>query len=88
MATWTGRFGYYYDHSPAPSESVTPLLPDANRHGVTVGAGTTRGPWTIDAYNLFLFVENRSTEGKERDGYNGTYKTYVNSLGAAVTYHW
>ena len=39
-------------------------------------------------FNLFLFVENRSTEGKERDGYNGTYKTYVNSLGAAVTYHW
>jgi len=88
MAMWTGRLGYYYDHSPAPPESVTPLLPDANRHGVTLGAGTTRGAWTFDAYNLFLFVENRSTEGKERDGYNGTYKTYVNSLGAAVTYHW
>ena len=88
MATWTGRFGYYYDQAAAPTESVTPLLPDANRHGITLGAGTTRGPWTLDAYNLFLIVENRSTDGKERDGYNGTYKTYVNSLGAAVTYHW
>ena len=88
LPTWTYRFGYYYDHSPVPPESVTPLLPDANRHGVTVGAGWTLDRWTIDAYNLFLFVENRSTEGKERDGYNGTYKTYVNSLGAAVTYHW
>jgi long-chain fatty acid transport protein len=88
LATWMYRFGYYYDHSPAPSESVTPLLPDANRHGVTVGAGMTRGQWTLDAYNLFLFVENRSTEGRERNGYNGTYKTYVNALGAAVAYHW
>jgi long-chain fatty acid transport protein len=88
MPLWTYRFGYYYDHSPAPSESVTPLLPDANRHGITVGAGVTRGKWTIDAYNLFLFVENRSTDGKERNDYNGTYKTYVNALGAAVAYHW
>jgi long-chain fatty acid transport protein len=88
LPTWTYRFGYYYDHSPAPSESVTPLLPDADRHGVTLGAGTTRGKWTFDAYNLFLFVENRSTEGRERNGYNGTYKTYVNALGAAVAYHW
>jgi long-chain fatty acid transport protein len=88
LATWMYRFGYYYDHSPAPSESVTPLLPDANRHGVTVGAGMTRGQWTLDAYNLFLFLENRSTEGRERNGYNGTYKTYVNAFGAAVAYHW
>ena len=88
LPTWTYRFGYYYDHTPAPPESVTPLLPDADRNGVTVGAGITRGKWTFDAYNLFLFVVNRSTEGKERNGYNGTYKTYVNAFGVAAAYHW
>jgi len=67
---------------------VTPLLPDASRHGATIGFGTTRGNWTIDAYNLFLFVEKRSTEGRERDGYDGTYKSYVNALGATLAYHW
>ena len=67
---------------------MTPLLPDADRNGVTVGAGITRGKWTFDAYNLFLFVVNRSTEGKERNGYNGTYKTYVNAFGVAAAYHW
>ena len=68
LATWTYRLGYYFDSAAAPSESVTPLLPDANRHGVTLGLGTTRGRWTADLYNLFVFVEKRSTEGVERDG--------------------
>jgi long-chain fatty acid transport protein len=88
MALWTARVGYYFDKAAAPTESVTPLLPDANRHGVTLGFGVNRGKWTIDGYNLFLFVQNRSTEGRERDGYDGTYKTYVNALGASVAYHW
>ncbi len=88
LASYTYRLGYYYDSAAAPTESVTPLLPDANRHGATIGLGTKRGNWTIDAYNLFLFVEKRSTEGIERDGYNGVYKSYVNALGANLTYHW
>jgi len=84
----TYRLGYYYDHSPAPPESVTPILPDADRHGATVGLGWKRGHWSLDAYNLFLFVEKRSTESRERSGYDGVYKTYVNSLGATLAYRW
>ena len=85
---WTYRLGYYYDQAAAPPESVTPLLPDATRNGFTLGLGTARGKWTFDFYNLFLFVEKRSTESKERNGYNGVYKTYVNALGASAAYHW
>lgn len=88
LTDWTYRFGYYYDSAAAPPESVTPLLPDANRHGFTLGLGMTRGAWTMDFYNLFLFVEKRSTEGVERDDYDGTYKSYVNALGASLAYHW
>jgi long-chain fatty acid transport protein len=86
--TWAYRLGYYYDQAAAPPESVTPLLPDATRNGVTLGLGTDRGKWTVDFYNLFLFVEKRSTESKERNGYDGVYKTYVNALGASLAYHW
>ena len=87
----TYRFGYYYDQASAPLASLTPLLPDAPRHGVTLGLGWQLGAskkWTLDAYNLALFVENRSTEGQERDGYNGTYKAYVNGTGLSLAYHW
>jgi long-chain fatty acid transport protein len=88
VPNYTYRFGYYFDPAAAPVESVSPLLPDTGRHGVTLGLGVTRGPWTLDAYNLFLFVEDRSTEGRERDGFDGSYKSYVNALGASLAYRW
>lgn len=82
------RVGYYFDEAAAPTESVSPLLPDANRHGATLGLGWQLGKWNVDVYNLFLFVEKRSTDGMERDHYNGVYKAYVNALGASLAYHW
>ena len=91
LPKWTYRFGYYFDEAAAPTESVTPLLPDANRHGASIGFGRAFGEqkqWTLDAYDLFVFVENRSTEGKERDGYNGVYKAFVNAAGFSLAYHW
>lgn len=81
---WSYRFGYYYEQEAAPSASVTPLLPDAARHGVTVGATIPLGAGnriTLDLYDLALFVPKRSTDGVERDGYDGTYRTFINSFG-------
>ena len=88
LADYSYRFGYYFDAAAAPPQSLTPLLPDASRHGVTLGYSRRFGSVTFDAYNLFLFVEKRSTEGVERDGYNGVYKSYVNALGASLAFHW
>ena len=91
LDNWCYRFGYYYDEAAAPSESVTPLLPDANRHGATLGLGFKMGAdkrWSLDLYDLALFLEKRSTEGVERDGYDGTYKAFVNAAGVNVAYRW
>ncbi|MBI5708786.1 MAG: outer membrane protein transport protein [Candidatus Eisenbacteria bacterium] len=91
LPNFTYRFGYYYDKAAAPTESVTPLLPDAGRHGVSLGFGRSFGTdnrWTVDAYELGLFVQDRSTDGVERDNYNGTYKSFVNIAGFSVAYRW
>jgi long-subunit fatty acid transport protein len=91
LEAFTYRFGYYYEQEAAPSESVSPILPDAARHGATLGLGFGFGPdkrWKLDLYDLALFVPERSTEGVNRDDFNGTYKTFINSAGFNVGYHW
>ncbi len=84
------RFGYYYDQAAAPEASLTPILPDASRHGATLGLGCKLGRdqrWTVDLYELALFVEKRSTS-VERDGFNGEYKSFVNAAGIGLGYRW
>ena len=91
LAGHTYRFGYYFDQAAAPPASVSPILPDANRHGAALGYGRAFGAdrrLSLDVYELALFVENRSTDGEERDNFNGVYKSFVNIFGASLGYHW
>lgn len=85
------RFGYYYDQAAAPVESVTPVLPDASRHGVTLGFGFDLGGaknWTLDLYQLGVFVNRRSTEGLNRDDYEGEYRSFISGTGFNLTRRW
>jgi long-chain fatty acid transport protein len=84
------RFGYYYDRSPAPTYAVSPLLPDADRIGVSVGLGWAFGPdkdWTLDGYGLGLFLDRRYgyTEDSYAD-FQGDYKTFTGMLGLGLGY--
>lgn len=83
--TWTARAGAYVDEAAAPTASVSPILPDARRTGLTGGLGWNRGRWSADAYDLALFLARRGTGGVNRDGYEGEYKTFVNAAGLGVT---
>jgi len=91
MTRFSCRAGYYYDQAAAPDESVSPILPDAKRNGATLGLGCKLGAdkrWTVDVYEMALFLDQRSTNGVERDGYNGEYKSFVNSAGIGLGYRW
>ncbi len=69
------RGGYYYDPTPQPTETMSPLLADSDRHGITLGFGYDRETWLIDVFGLLLVAGERSTEGTSLDGFNGTYQT-------------
>jgi long-chain fatty acid transport protein len=75
---WDIRLGALYDQNPQPAQSVSTLLPDADRQGVTMGLGFHRGIWIIDVGALFLNFSDRGTEGRSNDNFNGTYKTNAN----------
>jgi long-chain fatty acid transport protein len=84
--TWAVRGGYYYDESPAPSQSVSPLLPDATRQGFCLGGSWHQGHVRVDAAGWYVKFKDRSTDGLERDNFNGTYTGKAITLGLSLGY--
>ncbi|MCA9730837.1 MAG: outer membrane protein transport protein [Deferribacteres bacterium] len=73
------RAGYIFDKTPQPIESVSPLLPDDDRHDISVGIGYKTGRYVIDAGYMFVNIGERSTVengvGMNHNGFNGTYNS-------------
>jgi long-chain fatty acid transport protein len=62
-----GRAGFSYATSPAPDETVTPLLPDMDRYVFNVGAGFPIGArYALDAAYLRVETEGRRGRTGER----------------------
>lgn len=79
------RFGYVYDETPQPEESVGPLLPDANRNGFTVGYGYS-GSYTFDVALMYLIFDER-TRNETFPGdavFHGVYDTKAVLLGLTL----
>jgi len=72
---WDVRLGALYDENPQPTEAVGPLLPDSDRIGATFGFGYHHGPFIADVAAFILHFKDRSTNGLNADGFNGTYQT-------------
>ncbi|HJS59059.1 MAG TPA: outer membrane protein transport protein [Vicinamibacteria bacterium] len=83
---WSVRGGYFYDPSPSPPESMSPLLPDSDRHGLCAGGSWRRGAFRVDAAAWWLLSQDRSTEGVSRDHYDGIYSSSAGTLGISVGY--
>ena len=82
------RFGYYFDQTPQPTVAVSPLLPDGDRHGISLGLGKTWGALSADVFALVLIIPERDTEGLTRDGYDGKYSNGVQIAGLTFGYRY
>ncbi|MCP2605287.1 outer membrane protein transport protein [Candidatus Aminicenantes bacterium AH-873-B07] len=91
------RFGFLYDQTPQPVETMDPILPDADRYGFTAGFGYKMNNFTLDfAYHYELFKDrespNRAGDELLRLLYpipnwiTGTYSTYAHIIGITFTY--
>jgi long-chain fatty acid transport protein len=76
---WALRLGYIYDPTPQPIESVSPMLPDDDRHDFSIGLGYTHNNMQFDAGYMFVDIGERTTledgVGKNHNGFNGTYNS-------------
>jgi long-chain fatty acid transport protein len=84
--TWLVRGGYFWDETPAPPASVSPLLPDSNRHGIALGGTWNAGRLRLDAGTWLVLGSSRSTAGVNRDRYEGSYKNRAFTLGVSLGY--
>jgi long-chain fatty acid transport protein len=88
------RGGYLYDLSPIPDAYVTPLIPDADRQGVSVGVGVTSDRWSLDAgYQFLMFERTKSNSvGSSSNSNvplvdaraNGQYRSNAHVLGVSA----
>jgi long-chain fatty acid transport protein len=63
----TGRAGFSYIETPAPQETVTPLLPDMNRYNASVGVGIPLArTLSLDVGYLHVFTAGRRGRVVER----------------------
>lgn len=83
---WAARAGYAYEPSPVPPESVSPFLPDSSRSCVSAGGSWTNGRARVDLGLRYLIGSERSTEGRSRDAFEGSYKAGGFAFGLSFGY--
>lgn len=71
------RFGALYDETPQPEEAVSPLLPDNNRTGLSVGYGFKGSTLSWDLALTYLHLDKR-TRAKSFQGESDFFGTYDN----------
>lgn len=80
------RAGLFYDTSPALDGFVSPELPDANRIGLTVGAGANlNSQLSLDVGYSFEFTGERTTILNSAQ-FGGTYKSSATTFGLGIRY--
>jgi long-chain fatty acid transport protein len=83
---WEVRGGFGYDHSPAPTPTISPFIHDADRY--TFGAG---GSWKYEQVRIdfdvrYVAFRTSSTLGISRYDYNGSYHSKGFQIGASLGY--
>ena len=81
------RVGYVFDETPQPEEAVSPLLPDADRHGFTVGYGKTGEGFVWDVALMYLLFEERERDisfDENEPTFFGEYNTQAVLLGLTI----
>ncbi len=79
---WVFRTGYSFIETPIPDSTMTPILPDTDRHVIGLGLGYTIAGHTVDlSYAHTIYGDKTSPAGSP---YPGSYDVDSNLVG--VTY--
>ncbi len=85
------RFGYYFDPTPVPEETLSPRLPGADRSLLSFGVGyKATDNFSIDASLAYLWTGSNSVENTVGNNLgasvNGNYENNTTIFGLSVSY--
>jgi len=84
---WAIQFGGLYDDTPQPERSMSPLLGDSDRRGVTAGFSVGIGDNAkLDFAYMHLFMDRRGTDGTSVDRFDGDYESTADLISMSFTY--
>ncbi len=90
---WKLRAGYVYDQNPVPENHFDTAVPDADRQGITIGAGYSSGKITVDVAYMYLKFMNRTIKNSladdgtlTPDALNGTYRSEAQLTAITIGY--
>ncbi len=81
---WVVRAGYAFIETPIPDETITPLLPDADRHALSLGLGYAVGGHALDVAYTFSIYDDRTSP--ITGSAPGTYEIDSDLLGLTYSY--
>ncbi len=70
---WTVRCGYIFMESPIPSRTVSPSLPDTDRHVLAFGVTWERGANGVDFAYAYTIFDDLKVGDNQNPAYNGEY---------------
>ncbi|MDO9068952.1 MAG: outer membrane protein transport protein [Deltaproteobacteria bacterium] len=77
------RAGYAYDTNPIPGDTLSPELPDADRHNFSLGSGLHNDLGSIDMSYMLVAWKDRNVSNTKQVG---TFKSTAHLFAVAVTY--
>ncbi|MFH0953000.1 MAG: TonB-dependent receptor [Verrucomicrobiota bacterium] len=80
------RAGYLFIESPIPDDTLSPTLPDVDRHALSVGISCRQGAHTLDIAYVYSLFDKREIRDNQNPAYNGEYDISSHILGASWSY--
>jgi long-chain fatty acid transport protein len=85
------RFGYYYYETPIPEETFDTVVPDNDRHNITVGLGYSwNDQATLDAAYVLVMPDDRTVDNNvgasSGSSVDGTYESLHHLLAVGFSY--
>ena len=83
---WFARAGYAFIESPIPDATMAPILPDTDRHALSMGLGYTTGPHSVDLAYTFSIYKDRDISASDNPAYPGSYDIASDLLGMTYSF--